>query len=268
VNCLGSDKADCRWNNILRNGIQNDAGLTADLKFGCVGRGQENGHVDILQIQDCQNPCSCADHFLGPSELILHPSSSGGDKHQIVQHRFDSLVLCGRGLNRRQGQVSLRCCYAGRRLGRLIITAALIENLTADGVGFDEFLRTLEVRFGEIQGALLYSDLRVCTGLRLHGALHIGLRGPEFRFVFRRRDAADNLSCRDSVALLHGNLGQAAGIFCRDVDLRRFEPAVGLDDPFGHRLAAQACDEIAQHGLGMRGGNERAVSGRLSVDDG
>ena len=81
---------------------------------------------------------------------------------------------------------------------------------------------------------------------RLLRAQHLSLRAPELGFDFRRGDRADDLSRRDLVAFIHGQRREPAGVFRRDVDLRRFDTSVRFHDPIGHGGYRAAVDQRDQ----------------------
>jgi hypothetical protein len=80
------------------------------------------------------------------------------------------------------------------------------------------------------------------------------LCGAQLGFRFRRRDGGNPLSSRDLVAFVHRQRREPAGIFCRDIDLRRFDAAVRFHDSIGHVAAAQARDECLHLGSQLLGG--------------
>jgi hypothetical protein len=81
-------------------------------------------------------------------------------------------------------------------------------------------------------------------------------------FGFRRRNGANHLSGRDLVALVDRQRRQPARIFCRDIDLRRFEAAVGFHDPLRHIDTTQT---VYQRLYRCAGFFERALLLRLGV---
>ncbi len=158
------------------------------------------------------------------------------DKNQVVQHRLDALDLGLRALDGRVGLVSLCSRSLNACQGPFVIAAALIESLLGDNLLFDQLLSAFEIGFGRRQGGITLVDERLCLSHRLLGALHVGLRRPKLGFIFRRRYAADDLSRFDFAAFLYGDIDQPARIFRRDVDLCRFDAAIGLYDALRHRI--------------------------------
>ena len=92
--------------------------------------------------------------------------------------------------------------------------------------------------------------------------LQLRLGRAQLGFGFRRRNGANHLSGRDLVALVHRQRRQSAGIFCRDIDLRSFEAAVGFHDPLRHIDTAQP---IYQRFYRCAGFFERVLLLRLGV---
>ena len=123
---------------------------------------------------------------------------------------------------------------------------------------FDQHLAAFEIRFRRLHGGIALIDQRLRFRHRLLGALDIGLRCPEFGFIFRRRYAAHHLSRLDFAAFLHRDVNQPARIFRRDVDLRGFDPAIGLDDTRRHLFADQSIKQTAHLRLRVRRRNESA----------
>jgi hypothetical protein len=82
-------------------------------------------------------------------------------------------------------------------------------------------------------------------GQCLPGFVQIGLRGSPLRLELRRRHPADGLPGLDLAAFLDGDVGEPAGIFRRDDDLRGLNAAIRLVDPVGHRSAEHAVEQAA-----------------------
>ena len=95
----------------------------------------------------------------------------------------------------------------------------------------------------KVQIALALVDERESFRQCLLRLDHLRLRLAQLSFGFRRRDGGDDLSSRDLVSFVHGQLREPAGIFCRDVDLRGLDAAVRFHDSLWHIAAAQARDE-------------------------
>ena len=55
--------------------------------LAALAAGKEDGHVDVVQVEDRQDLSASGDHFSVARELVLHPSGSRRDENQIVQDR-------------------------------------------------------------------------------------------------------------------------------------------------------------------------------------
>ena len=73
---VGRDEADLRRNDVVGDGIEDDAGLVADRQPAGVRRGQEDRHIDVGEVEDGDDRRAGGDDFAGPRKLILHPSQS------------------------------------------------------------------------------------------------------------------------------------------------------------------------------------------------
>ena len=148
---------------------------------------------------------------------------------------FDTLDLGLRALDGGLGLIALRDRSLHACFGAFIIAAALIEGLLRDDLFADEFLPAIEVGFGGRKHGLALIDQRFPASTKACLSLvQIGLRRPQLRLMFRRRNSSDDLSSLDFAAFLDGDVNQAAGIFRGDIDLCGFDAAIRLEDAVGH----------------------------------
>ena len=82
------------------------------------------------------------------------------------------------------------------------------------------------------------ASARACFAL-----MHLCLGGPQLRFGFGRGDCGDHLSGGDLVAFVNVHRREPTRIFCRNVHLGRFDPAIRFHDAIGHVFAAEAIDQ-------------------------
>ena len=82
-------------------------------------RRQEDGHVNVLQVEDGQDLPASGDHFAVARELILHAPGPGRDQNQVVQNCLDPLDLRLRALDSGVGLVTLGYRTTDARLRHL-----------------------------------------------------------------------------------------------------------------------------------------------------
>ena len=255
----------------MGNGIGNHARLVAQRELAGVIRGEIDGHIDVLEIEDGQNALACSDDLAGAGEPVLHPPAPGRDEHQINQDRLEPLNIGLGCLDRGLGLIALRLGRNIHGLGRFELVASLVHGLLRYIPVLYEKLPALIIGSGKIQVALALSNERDSFRQCPFGLQHLRLGGAQLGFGFRRRDGGNHLSSRDLVAFVHGQRRQPARIFRRDVDLRGLDAAVRFHDPLGHVAAPQAIDQrfyrragffdrVLLCRLGLRSSNKRAAS--------
>jgi hypothetical protein len=74
---VGGDKADFCRNNVVGDGIEDNASLVADRQFARIGRRQEEGHINVGQVEDCDDRRTGGDDLAGSRKLILHAPNRG-----------------------------------------------------------------------------------------------------------------------------------------------------------------------------------------------
>jgi hypothetical protein len=173
----------------------------------------------------------------------LHAAAPGRDEHQIDQNRLQPFDVCLGCLDCGFGLVTFPVGRNERSVGRLKLVTPLIQHLLRYIPVLDQHFSSLKIRLRKFQIALALIDEREGFRHRLLRLDHLRLRGPELGFGFRRRDGGDDLAGRDLVTFILGHRRQTAGIFCRNIDLRRFDTAVRFHDPLGHIASAQAIDQ-------------------------
>ena len=254
---VGRDKADFCRNNVVGDGIEDNAGLVADREPARVRRRQEHRHIDIGEVEDRGDRRAGGDNLAGPRKLILNAPQSRRHEGQIIDDRLDAIDLGLRVRDMRQGLIALRGEVFHRRHRGIEIALALFEDLLGDEAGLHQFLAALKVGFGEFERALPGRDFGLRRRKRVVCLLHIGLGGAQLRLVFRRGEFRDSLPLRDARAFLHGHFRETPSVFRRDVHLGRFKASVRLDDAIRQRLAPEAGDQISDWALCMRRGNPR-----------
>ena len=244
---VGRDEADFRRNDIVGNGVEDDPRLVADRQPAGVRRRKEKRHIDVGQIEDRHDRRARRNHLAGACELVLHSANPRRDESEVADDRLDALDLRFRILDLGLGLIPLRREALHRRDRRVVVAFALLEHLLGDEPALHQFLAALEVGFGELERALARGDLRLGGDQGVFGVLHVGLRRPQLRLVFRRGNARDHLPLRDARALLDRHFREPTGIFRRHVDLGRFDPSIRLDDARRQRFTAQTSNQIADN---------------------
>ena len=56
-------------------------------------RRQIDRHVNVVEIEDRENPLPCRDHLAGASEPVLHASGSGRDERQVGKNGLELLDI-------------------------------------------------------------------------------------------------------------------------------------------------------------------------------
>ncbi len=126
---VSRDEADGRGNDVLGNGIGDDARLVAQRELARLIRGQVDRHVDVLEVEDGQNALPCRNHLTGAGEPVLHPSTPWRHEHQVGQNRLQPLDI---GLSRLDCRLSLVTLGVGRNIcgfRRFEFVAALVHRL-------------------------------------------------------------------------------------------------------------------------------------------
>src|SRR5260370_18981776 len=126
---VGRDEADRRGNDVLRNGIGDDARLVAERELAGNISGQVDRHVYVVEIEDGQNPLSWAHHLAGAGKPVLHPSTSRRHEHQVDQNRLQPLDVRLGGLDRGFSLVTFGVACNIYRLLALEFGATLDYNL-------------------------------------------------------------------------------------------------------------------------------------------
>ena len=233
-------------------------------------RRQIDRHVDVIQIKNRQNALARGDHFAGAGEPILHASAPRRDQHEIDQNRLQPFDVSLGGLDRGLRLITLGVSRNISSVGRFEPVAPLIDDLLRDIPFLQQSLSALIIGPGECQIAVALRDERNRFRQRLLGFQHLGLRGAQLGFGFRRRDGGDHLSGRDLIALVNGQRRQPTRVFRRHIHLRRFDATVGFHDALGHVAATQVIyqrfdrllgffDRLWRLRLGMGPDNQKAV---------
>ena len=265
--CLGRElgdvgnERDLGRDHEVGRGIEHDANVCAHRHPPRHRFGQEEGHVDVAEIDEVEHAAAAGDDLTGLSDAILNASSSwcaqiavtdvGIDPFDRRLHRIDigarANDLAARRTDRgidggKLGPGRFDC--GGRALYLRLIVVALLHGgraFACQRLGAPEaFARRIKLSL-----ALAHAGKSCCAlapPLR-----HLALRGldsveglGELRLRFGSLGIEDidihvrnHLTRFDEITLIGNDGADTAGRLCRNVNLDRLDAAVAANDPLG-----------------------------------
>ena len=136
---------------------------------------QKDGHVDVGEIEDGDQPTTSSDHFAGLHELVFDAAGHRRVQLRVVEHRVDLRDLSVGGLLGRFGFDQRRARALDLGGSDEALRPAPIKIGLCTGGRLFEMRHALRFEFGEIVLRLADGDVGFGAGNCSDGALYRGL---------------------------------------------------------------------------------------------
>ena len=251
----------------LLGGVEHDARLVAHLQLAGDRGGQEDGHVDIADVEQRGHAPARRDHRAGLDHAVFDAAGHRRAQRHVGNRHVDALHLrlrfgAGGGGFADGGGGHL---HAG--LLAVALRGAALELGGRHQRVLPQLGGVVEFELGDARLHLAHLGLGAGTGHGLLGALAGGLDGSALRHQLGAVLPRNHVAGIHEVALLDRQLDDAARVFGGDFNALDFEPAVGPHQAVGHAIAMQV-DPGGPAGRAQQGGHAQAPGESFVVHGG